>query len=857
MALQVGELFASLRLDDAQFNSGLGRAEGQFEGLGGKLVGIASKYATMIGASIGAAMSVKTGVEYNAMQEQSTVAWTTLLGSATKAKDMLQRIADFAKSTPFETADVDMMAKYMHNAGYEGKALFDQLMKISDVSSAFAVPAADAKEMARQMSQVQQAGVAYTEDLNILQDRGIPIYKAIAEQMNTNVGAVRKMASQGQISADIYMKAFNKVASGVKGASDAQSQTFSGMISTMKDSFDMLAGYLSKPIFNVLKSGLSGLTTVLGAFVDLSRGNLKSFNETMDKVFGSGASQKIMAFVNGFKGIFGAIKGEIDKGKQALVGIFSIFKGGGGEGKGISILDNLGFSTKTIANIQAIVAQVKNGMGQVGQAVGKASGIVQGLFHLFTGNTGKGVSILNMVGLNTTQISQIMAGVQKVKSTITGFFSGYISAVKNLFTGNGNIGQSFARIFNVIKSLAVPILQDAIKFIMSIIDNVKSFWAKNGTQIMQAIKNFWNVIATIFEAIKPVLMFILTSIWDAIKGVISGALKVIQGIILVFTGIFTLNFGTLWEGIKDIFFGALQFIWNWVQLIFIGKIFGGIKAGFTAVVENAKGWIEAVKGIFSNLEGNISRITKAIVNWVVNGFKKLGSDVAYVWNWLRQTGSSVWSTIWNTIKSMVTNIARDLVNGFHNAVNTVINVFRNLPSNIRGLATHVWGVVKDMATNIWNAVKGLPRQMLQIGGDIMSGLANGISNGVKNVISKAKDIAGSIGKTIKGALGIASPSKVTTEIGLFTAQGLEVGMDKRVRHVQTMAKKLAKAAVPDVGAVKMSMPTLLGGDYSSKQQTIITVPVMIDGKEVARATTQHTSKNQYRASRTNLRSRGL
>jgi tape measure domain-containing protein len=39
------------------------------------------------------------------------------------------------------------------------------------------------------MSQVVQAGVAYTEDLNILQDRGVPIYKAIADQLGVDVGS--------------------------------------------------------------------------------------------------------------------------------------------------------------------------------------------------------------------------------------------------------------------------------------------------------------------------------------------------------------------------------------------------------------------------------------------------------------------------------------------------------------------------------------------------------------------------------------------------------------------------------------------------------------------------------------------
>jgi hypothetical protein len=78
-------------------------------------------------ATAGAALATltgvvaKTGVSYNAMIENSSVAWTTLLGSQEKAKKMLQDISQFAKTTQFDTESVDIMAKYMNNAGLPGK----------------------------------------------------------------------------------------------------------------------------------------------------------------------------------------------------------------------------------------------------------------------------------------------------------------------------------------------------------------------------------------------------------------------------------------------------------------------------------------------------------------------------------------------------------------------------------------------------------------------------------------------------------------------------------------------------------------------------------------------------------------
>lgn len=137
---------------------------------------------------------VKTGISYNAMSEQAQVAWTTILGSQSKASQMMKDIEKYAASTPFSKMGVDAMAKQLTNAGFQGKSLFDQLTKFGNMGSAFGIQEDSLKEMVRQYSQVQQSQVAYTEDLNILQDRGIPIFKALAEVMGVPVSQVKKIS---------------------------------------------------------------------------------------------------------------------------------------------------------------------------------------------------------------------------------------------------------------------------------------------------------------------------------------------------------------------------------------------------------------------------------------------------------------------------------------------------------------------------------------------------------------------------------------------------------------------------------------------------------------------------------------
>lgn len=242
---------------------------------------------------------VKSGIEYNATLEQSTVAWTTLLGTQDKAKQMLNDISNFAKATPFQTEQVNQMALYLHNAGLEGKNMFDQLMKVSDVASAFNIPIDSAEELTRQMSQVIQSHVAYTEDLNILQDRGVPIYKAIADQLHTTVANVRKLASEGKISSDVYIQAFNNVANSVKGASDKQSQTFNGMLSTISDNLKIITGTLMQGAFEYLKGTLDKVMPILDRFSSTLKD--KGLKTAIGEIVGKEQTEKLFAMFNTIK----------------------------------------------------------------------------------------------------------------------------------------------------------------------------------------------------------------------------------------------------------------------------------------------------------------------------------------------------------------------------------------------------------------------------------------------------------------------------------------------------------------------------------------------------------------------------
>lgn len=625
---------------------------------------------------------VQMGVAYDQSSEQAQVAWKTLLGSQAKAQQMWKDIANFAKATPFETADVDQMAKYMYNAGYAGKGLFNQLMKISDVASAFNIPIDSAKELTRQMAQVDQANVAYTEDLNIMQDRGVPIYKAIAKVMGTNIASVKKMASQGKITADVYNQAFASIAKGVKGASDAQSQTFTGLMSTVKDDMNMISGALAKPIFNGLKAGLDKVMPLLdGLNAWTSQGNLKGLSDGLNKTFGPQAGGMLAKFTQNVSGNMKQVGKWMGVGKQSIKVLFDYTKG---DNIGaINLMTKMGLSTNSIVAIQKGVNGIKSAFGNLGNnlkpVLASTGGLIKSAFS----------GISDFWSKNGTTI---ISGAVKVFGVMGTVISGTIKV--------------FGTVFNVIK----PVLNDIGKFIMSTVQQIAVFWNQNGAQIMQAVRNVFNGISAIIKFLAPVILPILSSIWGNIKGVIQGALNIIMGVIKIFAGLFTGDFGKMWEGIKQVFSGAVQFLWNGINLLFVGKILGGIKSLGTGAINVVRGMWGKITGFFTGgAETTMGKINH-MTGLVTGGF-----------NFLKQKAISIVTYMWNKMS----------------------NIFGDIVGAARSLPGRMGNAIKSMAGKAWDGIKFLGNKILSGIGTVVNGVIGGLNwilpkLGIKLVIDQWK-----------------------------------------------------------------------------------------------------------------------
>lgn len=100
----------------------------------------------------------------------------------------------------------------------------------------------------------------------------------------------------------------------------------------------------------------------------------------------------------------------------------------------------------------------------------------------------------------------------------------------------------------------------------------------------------------------------------------------------------------------------------------------------------------------------------------------------------------------------------------------------------------VLSVIKIFSENIISKFSEMISPFAKIGVDAMSGLYNGLESMEQNLYDKAQEIADNIAKTIKTALDIHSPSRVMFELGDYTMQGFQNGLENLYQPIISSVK---------------------------------------------------------------------
>lgn len=235
------------------------------EGFGAAVFGQLKTAAITAAAGISFGAAITEGVRLNAEYERVRTSLGVILKDVEKADRLLAKLNQFAAETPFGTEQINQAATALLAFGESETTVIDRLREIGTISAA---TGKDFNELATIYGKARVAGVLYAEDINQLVDAGIPIIQEFAKQMGVSESQVKKLASEGKIGFGQLQTAFTRLTSQggqFSGLLEAQSQTISGLISTLRDNFALALRNAFAGVIPIIKELVNFTNNLIGA----------------------------------------------------------------------------------------------------------------------------------------------------------------------------------------------------------------------------------------------------------------------------------------------------------------------------------------------------------------------------------------------------------------------------------------------------------------------------------------------------------------------------------------------------------------------------------------------------------------
>ena len=191
--------------------------------------------------------------------EQTTIAFTTMLGSSERAIEMLGKLSEFAAKTPFQLAEVEEGAKQLLAMGASVESVIPELKMLGDVSAGLNVPMS---RLILNFGQVRVQGKLTGRELRDFAIAGVPLIDELAKSLGVAKEEIAGMVEKGAITFDMVSTAFQNMTSEGGRFNDlmqAQSETTAGKFSNLKDEVSLLARELGQNLLPAAKGALEAV----------------------------------------------------------------------------------------------------------------------------------------------------------------------------------------------------------------------------------------------------------------------------------------------------------------------------------------------------------------------------------------------------------------------------------------------------------------------------------------------------------------------------------------------------------------------------------------------------------------------
>ena len=570
--MNVGELFATISLNDQPFRSALDAAEASLKSFRSSLASAAEAAAGLVkGAAIGGVVAVggaltgaaAAGLSFNNALEQTTAQLQAMTKDAAQTEAILQMIKRRAAETPFAFTEMANAAASLLPAAKASGAELEELVSLAEIlaasnpaqgleGAAFALREALSGDF---VSVIERFNLPRSE-INRLKDEGVPALEAIRQTL-AGMGLDASVVS-------------------------AQASTLQGRWGRVTDTLQQLAGIATQPIFDATSEAL-------GRFASLLEQNLPALQRFAETVAG-----RLREGLTAVQPLLGAI-GITAQNAFGAIGPF--------------VAD----ATAKLAEFAPVIDGAKAVLADLWEAAQPALVELADLFETVRER---------VVGL----FGPISERVPAAKEALTGLSGAVVTSFRQTAQTVAAIAGVLRSVINAFAPLAEAIISVIVGFLEKNGGKILEFFLmvreKVGSIIVTVVKIAAAVLVPLFTFLadfirnnQETIEEIFGRVWGAIEGIVSGALSFIEGLLKSVLALLQGDtetalkelenaFSAAFEGIKK----AFSSLFDWAAPFVseqIAKLTETITGFFDNAVKTITGLPERIKGAVADFGGSV------------------------------------------------------------------------------------------------------------------------------------------------------------------------------------------------------------------------------------------------------------
>lgn len=734
MSTNVGEIDLELLLSSNKFNKQLGNVQNIANKSGGaiagsfKKIGIAVATAFSVSKLIGFSKEcIKLGSDVTEVQNVVDVAFKT----------MNQNVNNFAENAIEQFGLSQLVTKkYMGTFGAMSQAFGfteKQAYEMSKTLTGLAGDVASFYNLSTDEAYTKLKSV-FTGETETLKDLGVVMTQSALDQYALANGygkTTAKMSEQEKVALryNFVLKQLEMASGDFARTQDSwanQTRILSLRFNELKASIGQGLINLFTPLIKVINTVIAKLQVLANSFksfTDMITGNVNSGN--------SGGLSSLAESATDVSGAVDDIGTSATKAKKALNGIrnFDILNNmtsnkddssDSGSSSSIAGIDTSAIDFENVANsidtafagkFEKFFEPLQNSWNKYGEKIFENIRKTIGNFKKLFKELGKSFEKVWTNGTVENTLNHILSITSNIIETVGNLAGAFTNAWTNASNGDAivqNMCNWYNNLLYIVDSISATITEftsspefqefanttiETIALITDTIgrvgDKLREIWDDYGKdafeQMLTTLAKLGTMINTVWKVIQPVVDYFIAQVLNRVLKPMIERVKalwqILEGVADFVTGVFSGDWSRAWEGIKNIFKGALNFMKSNFEVIF-SPIIMGFERGWDAI----KAVWSKCGSFFGGIWQGIKNAFGSVGNWFKDTFSRAWENVKNVFC----SGGRVFDGIKDGIESTFKTVVNKLISGINRVIRIPFNKINSVLTTIRNAQIAGW-----------------------------------------------------------------------------------------------------------------------------------------------------------------------